>query len=682
MTRIVYILNICFFCFVFCFVHIDAVANEKVDSLIKVFDEKKRSTPKSAYKHAIDISDYYYRKDAAKALEWVYKANELVLQYGSIHEQIELKILIAVYQFNNHQYGKSVKTAEIADNLLLSNPHDSLRMALLYRLAEGYEYTGRPEQGMETYKMCYDLAEKLNDKYMLGNLDIKLGNINKVSDEFWRAISYYKKARARFDMNHPKEYITFHKVNYDLMRLMVTQIEVSSPAERNQLCDSLSIYEEAFGKMSNGRFDFDLYGDLGLRCILLNNDQAEVNAIPLLTVQEIKDNTGSFQSFFGRYVLFGQIAIKQNELDLAKNYIDAVWKEAETADNMVMKISALEMEQEIFTIKKDYKQLTETLSQLYDLRSKLFNSKRMSSVDKFESKLEKELIAKEKQFEIDLINKDKENLATRNFYFSISSIGFAFLSLYAGIFFYIAQRRYKIIRKQNEQLEQLNITKDHIFAIIGHDLRKPALSFRGITKKVNYLIDKGELNTLKRLGQHIEKDAFALNRLTDNLLSWALTEKDVLPHHPRTVDLAEVVEDTLAVLRGMAKDKSIKLRSDIDTELPALVDPNAIRTIVLNILDNAIKYTEREGDIWVTGSNKNESASITISDNGVGITAEKLTHLFDLKKGKSEDGTSGEKGTGLGLHLVKELVKINNGSIKVKSELGKGSHFELTFPIR
>ena len=108
----------------------------------------------------------------------------------------------------------------------------------------------------------------------------------------------------------------------------------------------------------------------------------------------------------------------------------------------------------------------------------------------------------------------------------------------------------------NQQLEQLNRTKDRIFSIIGHDLRKPAIAFRGITQKVNYLLKKKDYETLERLGNEIEKDALSLNQLTDNLLSWALTQKDVMPYNPKAIEVAPLVEEQLSICSNISLQRN------------------------------------------------------------------------------------------------------------------------------
>ncbi len=232
-----------------------------------------------------------------------------------------------------------------------------------------------------------------------------------------------------------------------------------------------------------------------------------------------------------------------------------------------------------------------------------------------------------------------------------------------------------------QELDELNQTKDRIFAIMGHDLRKPAIAFRGIAKKVNYLLRKKDYATIEKIGANIEKNAYALNILVDNLLNWALTQKDTVPHKPELLDLDEIIENNVLIFEQIAADKNIELSHSATSEVYAWADRNALLTIVRNLVDNALKYTPQGGKVTLSAVELNQRAKIIIRDTGWGISPEKMEDLFKLQKNKSEKGTEGEKGIGLGLHLVYELVKINEGEILVESKLGEGTVFTVDLPI-
>lgn len=237
------------------------------------------------------------------------------------------------------------------------------------------------------------------------------------------------------------------------------------------------------------------------------------------------------------------------------------------------------------------------------------------------------------------------------------------------------------ILEREQALKTANVIKDNLFAIISHDLRKPALAFRGISKKVNFLIQQKRFADLNKYGHSLESAAFSLNNLLDNLLNWALQQRDVLPYSPKNIKVAEVTQEILALFNQMAVDKNIAIHTTISEEATAFVDENVYATIIRNLVDNAIKYTPTGGRIDLAAEQLAETIIISVKDSGIGIAAEKMETLFELKANKSKRGTVGEKGTGLGLSLVRDLVKLNKGTIKVKKNWRQGVIFEVALPV-
>lgn len=236
------------------------------------------------------------------------------------------------------------------------------------------------------------------------------------------------------------------------------------------------------------------------------------------------------------------------------------------------------------------------------------------------------------------------------------------------------------IRAKEKELASLNRTKDSLFAIIGHDLRRPALEFRGIGSKVNYLIQKKDYPNLLKYGEALEKAAFSLNSLLDNLLNWALQQRNVMPYQPRAIKVAEEVADIYDQFQEFAQKKNIKLQFDLPADGRIYADPNSFLTIVRNLVDNAVKFTAANGQVQLTQEIVGQEVALKITDTGIGIPPAELDDLFQLKEKRSRPGTANEKGTGLGLNLVSELVKLNHGRITVESTVGSGTTFTVFFP--
>lgn len=236
------------------------------------------------------------------------------------------------------------------------------------------------------------------------------------------------------------------------------------------------------------------------------------------------------------------------------------------------------------------------------------------------------------------------------------------------------------IRQKERELQSLNETKDRLFAILSHDLRRSALAFRGISKKVNRLISKQEFEKLNKFGTHIEREAFSLNSLLDNLLNWVLQQQEILSYDAKAWNVKEVIDGIYESFQSIAENKGVTLAMNIDASCAILSDLNGFKSIIRNLVDNAIKYTFVGGIVEITAIKKGAQVLIKVADTGMGIELDHIDTIFDLKKNKSRQGTEGEMGTGLGLSLVRDLVRQNKGTITVSSQRNEGTTFEVLLP--
>ena len=168
--------------------------------------------------------------------------------------------------------------------------------------------------------------------------------------------------------------------------------------------------------------------------------------------------------------------------------------------------------------------------------------------------------------------------------------------------------------------------------------------------------------------------------LLENLLNWSRSEIGTLKLNPRLFQLKGMVESIFSVVDGNAKMKEIKLEHDIDNGVKVFADKSTVETVIRNLVTNAIKFTNKNGVVKVSGIDRESYIEIVVEDNGIGIKPEMLGTLFSLKETSTTRGTANEAGSGLGLVLCKEFVERNKGEIKVESLEGKGSRFIFTLP--
>ncbi|TMU54514.1 hybrid sensor histidine kinase/response regulator [Flagellimonas algicola] len=237
------------------------------------------------------------------------------------------------------------------------------------------------------------------------------------------------------------------------------------------------------------------------------------------------------------------------------------------------------------------------------------------------------------------------------------------------------------IEKQAKNLQQSNDLKDRMFSIIGHDLRSPLSAaklkmdfiMRGIIDpKADNFLDDTVYDLLKTMDE-------ALN-LLQNLLGWAKSESDQIQMIPEKLDLNDLGEQTFRLLKLGSDHKQIEMQNNIPTETFAFADNNMVKTVLRNIVSNAIKFTPVEGLIKLNGKTGKDNIVIEIVDNGNGIPKEDIQKILNPNEHFSKLGTEKEPGTGLGLILCQNFVQKNGGALKIKSEVGKGSTFYFDLP--
>lgn len=238
------------------------------------------------------------------------------------------------------------------------------------------------------------------------------------------------------------------------------------------------------------------------------------------------------------------------------------------------------------------------------------------------------------------------------------------------------------IGQQAENLRQSNILKDRMFSIIGHDLRSPLSAaklkmdfiLRGIIDpKADDFLDGTVYELLKTMDE-------ALN-LLQNLLGWAKSESDQIQIIPEPLEVFDLVEQTFRLLKLGSEHKRIKLINNVSKNDVVFADMNTVKTVLRNILSNAIKFTPVEGTIQVNTIHEDTKLTIEIEDNGQGIPKEDINKILNPNEHFSKLGTEKEPGTGLGLILCQNFVQKNGGSLNIRSEVGKGSVFYFDLPL-
>ncbi|HOK13763.1 MAG TPA: PAS domain-containing sensor histidine kinase [Candidatus Kapabacteria bacterium] len=241
----------------------------------------------------------------------------------------------------------------------------------------------------------------------------------------------------------------------------------------------------------------------------------------------------------------------------------------------------------------------------------------------------------------------------------------------------------KQLRNSKEQLKASLAAKDKFFSVIAHDLISPFQGFMSLTKYLSSNINQLSTKDIQELATALNKSAINLHKLLENLLNWSRIQRGKIKYTPEFVDLFQIVELNVSLSSATADAKKITLHNELNSDIIVFSDLNILNTILRNLISNAIKFTNYGGNIWIGCKPIDDNyVELYVKDDGVGMDEATLDNLFKIDSYNSTLGTANEVGTGLGLVLCKEFAEINHSSIRVESELEKGSTFFVTLPLK
>lgn len=239
----------------------------------------------------------------------------------------------------------------------------------------------------------------------------------------------------------------------------------------------------------------------------------------------------------------------------------------------------------------------------------------------------------------------------------------------------------KALKESEIKLRQLNAAKDKLYSIIAHDLRSPFNSILGFSELLMNSATNKDIEKVKKFSSIINSSAKASLVLLDNLLKWEKAQTGQIRFKPEKLNLSSIIQTVITSSKPNTISKKISINFLMLDDIAVFADQNMLGTVLRNLISNAIKFTNLNGEINISIKRNQDFCEVTISDNGIGMDAEKCNNLFDLDFNESSIGTAGETGSGLGLLLCKEFVEKHSGKIYVVSELGKGSDFKFTIPL-
>lgn len=278
-------------------------------------------------------------------------------------------------------------------------------------------------------------------------------------------------------------------------------------------------------------------------------------------------------------------------------------------------------------------------------------------------------------------NHDLKSVWSRVYLTLLMGLTISLLLFVLAVSLVSARARTRRIQELNDELKKVNESKDRFISVLAHDLKNPFSTLLGFSEIMVQDMNELSYKQIEHYANQIYSAARITHQLLDELLMWARVQSDQLPFNPERVNICQLCTNLVKEFELAAGKKNINVCLNKEDERFVFADELMVKTILRNLITNAIKFTNVGGSIRICGNCNGDEVVVTVEDSGIGMSEQQVSKLFDISSKTSKEGTAGEKGTGLGLLLCKDMVEKNKGRIWVESELGKGSKFMFTLPL-
>ncbi|HNP20085.1 MAG TPA: tetratricopeptide repeat-containing sensor histidine kinase [Fulvivirga sp.] len=535
------------------------------------------------------------------------------------------------------------------------------------QIGGGYKQKGNLSNALEAYLKAVEISSENNDLISEGDAYTNIASLYTSFEDYNKSLNYYNKVIQLYD----------DKV--DSSRLALLYINYGYATYKASLYDSsILLLKKAiyFAQYANYN-GYTAYAQSNMALVMAKLGRLAESENELNSAMEIMERNQDHYGLSDCLVEIGGVYFEEGNIDLAIQKLTNGY-------NIAVKNGLKEQIQNGARFLSDaYQQLGDLQKALdfqtkyYTYRDSLINADQIRKLADLRTNYE----VGQKQVEVDLLTSEKR--IQQIIIFSTAG-GALLVAILLGLVYKNYRDKNKInaiLEEQKAQLEKLNTTKDKFFSIISHDLRGPVHAFSGISRLIKYAVEDKNQEELIEIANHVDKTADDLSGLLDNLLNWALQQQGHFPNVPEKIEVEELGNELKGIFSNMAKAKNIELTTLVPNNLALWGDKNTTRTIFRNLVNNALKFTPEGGKVSLLAELNGKSATVIVQDTGVGIAEDALKRLFEMDGKKSAYGTAGEKGLGLGLQLVYEFVEMNNGTIEVESEVGKGTRFIVNLPL-
>jgi len=654
--------------------------------------------------------DLLYRGNVELALKNIYEAKSLSEKIDYTYGLALSETHIADAYMTTQKIDSAIAVLEDA---ILKFPNTRARPFFYNQLAASYNYKGQPSESIKAYKIGLTLVHLMPENQrdrtkaaMLLNMASAYQNLGDKANTFSNYLDALKFAESSKDtiftiitLNNLGDtygtYLEFEKADYYLEKALELALEkdykgellkiylnlANTKTDLEEFDKALEYYEKALELNKIVRPNtppFRITYNLGNHYLKRMNFQKakEYFEESLEYCEELNIQQGAYYNYNGLGDLYRKFSQPITAIEWYSKALDV-------ATELSFNQFAMELHEKMYLSHKEAGNLESALFYLETFKTladSISNVEAENTLADLESKIELD-----RQTQINLLLEEKqteqERLLRLGQRFNIFAVIIIITILLFLFFIFKTGKERKqtnsLLNQQKKELEQLNQTKDKLFAIIAHDLRSPMASMQGIL----FLINSSDLSPkeVRKLALELEPTLQKNVDTLDDLLSWARKQMSGITISPKRIDIAPIIDDVISKQKFQYEAKRLKIESLLDDPSYAYIDENAFKLIIRNLLSNSIKFTEAEGTITFKTKNEGRNIIFSISDSGIGIPESLQNALFE-DNANTRKGTNMEVGMGFGLSLCKEFAERMNGEIYFESTEGEGTTFFVKLP--
>ncbi len=609
--------------------------NSSNDYLLKAIELAKKISPEPLDFLGETYNDlglnYLDSGDRTRAYDFLLKANKYLTYSKDLIIKADAKSNLATFYHSGGQFENATKLFIEVYNLDKQSGNKTKQSSSLNSIGRVYVDWGKYDSGLKYYFQSLGLLDTFKEKASYAIRCNNIGMVYQLKHDHKNAIFWIEKAL----------YIELKEGIKPKLAIRYFNLATSYSALK-EFKKSLNYYLESE----------KIFSTLGL-----NKELSKVNAG------------------------IGQLMMLQGKRNKAFQYFKKSLEKAQIAGTLPEKSNIYKLMYDYYKSVNQYQNALNYYDLYVNAKDSIFNLNASKQVEELEIQYQ----TAQKELEINRLESENriklKELKFRKRERNIATIGFILISIFLAVLyrlFRLLKKQKAVLAVQNTELDKLNNIQNQIFSIISHDFRSITASYKSSAKIIEHYLKKNQPEKLIPIASEISKNSNNLSSMLENLLQWALIRRKGIEPDKSRLNLNNEIDEILGILNDAIKSKNNKVKTNIKTEY-VYADPQSMKIILLNLLSNANKFTEN-GIITLESDSKENMTELKISDIGIGMTIETINKLFDFGKEKIKMGTAGEKGTGLGLLLVKEYVESNNGIIEVTSESGKGTIFCITLP--